>query len=466
MSNVKYLISNKKRTINKRSSLKINLFYFLVFVFNFLFLIFNFTYAESLPPLPIKDLIKIDLKYDDTLIKPVPLDTLRIKIYAGNEMGGDISINRVVKKNWLFNFFLTGKKKFDFSDYLAGQSNFLFGFLYGDFWQEINLSVSKKIRKERYYDYLQFSYNPVIFTKNSTIALNNTLKKTRYIDSTLNNFSSIFSGVNYNVASSVGTINAKVDVFSQTINSSPPLTNISGEIKDLITVSDNFYISPCLNYDINQKRLSINNNLGFLISDVITNIDVQYNTIEKFSLDSLYADVYPYLVSHDLKYPVSRIKISASIQWHNFKVSGIYQEYGSFVNWTKQDTWLRPEIVINKHNQINVNLGGKYRFIENHLGINYIPSPWNLMSQYQISDSLLLKIKQWEFIGGITCAGKRNWYNQTLPSYYLITTQLGYHWRHFTIFTRVDNLLNNKYEILPNLFDKGIKYSAGFEFLK
>jgi hypothetical protein len=426
----------------------------------------NVALSESLPPLPIKDLIKIDLKYNDTIIKPVPLDTLHIKIYAGNVMGGDISLNQVVRKNGLFNLHLGGEKNFDFNYYLAGRGNIFFGFLYGDFWQELNFAAAKKKRDARYFDYLQLSYNPVLFTGIGTITLQNDLKKTRYIDRRQENFSSLYSGINHNIASSIGTINTKIDVLSQTINSQTPLTSITAELKDLITIADKLYFCPFLNYDINQKRLSVNNDLGFLISDVITNISVQYNAIEKIRMDSLYADVFPYLVSGDLKYPVSRIKIGTSIQWRNFKISGKYQEYGSFINWTRQDSWLKPEIINNKYNQINVNLTGKYRFLENHFDFNYIPSPWHLMPQHQVSDSVLLKIKRWEFIGSITYSGRRNWYNQTLPSYYFITTQLCYHWRLFKIYTRIDNLLNNKYEVLPNLFDRGIKYSIGFELLK
>ena len=37
------------------------------FIFYFLFLILNITFADTILPLPIEDLRKIEMKYDDTL---------------------------------------------------------------------------------------------------------------------------------------------------------------------------------------------------------------------------------------------------------------------------------------------------------------------------------------------------------------------------------------------------------------
>jgi hypothetical protein len=438
---------------------------FLIF-FSLVVIQISMVIAETLPPLPIKDLLKVDLHYNDTIIKPVRLDTFRLKLFGGNVMGGDILLNQSIGKKTLLRLNAVGGNNFDYSNYLWEKSGVLLGYLSGDFWQELSLLTMWKKRAQRYYDYYKLSYAPVLFIANGTITLNGGLRKAQYFDYAPNNFLSLYSDLNYNTSSRIGIVNTNIDIISQVKDMEKPLTNASVGLKDLIIIGDNLFINPGIDYDITQKRLSIKTNLGFFIAGLTTCLDLNYNTVERFYLDSLYTDVFPYLVNEDLDYPIYQWKFGLSVQWRDFKLTGYYQEYSSFFDWTQQDSWIKPELVDSLHTQIGFSLSGKWRFLENCLGVNYIPNPRNLTPNYLISDSILIKLSNWEFISGLSIIGKRVWYDQTLPKNILVMSQLGYQWRFLKLFTRIDNLLDNKYEILPNHFDKGIKYSLGLELLK
>ncbi len=57
---------------------------------------YNIALAESLPPLPIDRLKKIELKYSDTIIKPIPIDTFYFNLFGGNILGAKLLLQQVI----------------------------------------------------------------------------------------------------------------------------------------------------------------------------------------------------------------------------------------------------------------------------------------------------------------------------------------------------------------------------------
>jgi len=440
------------------------------FIFYFLFLILNITFADTILPLPIEDLRKIEMKYDDTLVQPFPLDTIYLKIYGGNIFWGDINLTRVIDKTIFLN--LNGKceKNRDFSNYLLADGKVNLGWSAREFWHEFAFATNWKKRGQRYYQRMEVYYNPIWFTSKGTFTLKNTVRGASYIDTEQNNFFSGCADLAFNSPSRLGIINSNANIFYQANNRAGDkfLTTTSAGLSDLITIGDNLFIKPGVHYNIEKEILTISSNLGFIISGVTTFIDLQQNVLKTFSFDSLYTDVFPFLVTEDLDYPICDWQCGTTIQWKDFRFSGIYQQFSSYLNWVRaqKDSWIIPELLDSTYSQISLNLAGKWRFLKNYFSVNYTPDTRNLVPRYIISDSILINAGKFEIISDIVVAGKRTWYNRTLPNDILLSSQIGYKWRFVKLFARIENILNNKYEILPNRFDTGSNYFIGLETIK
>ncbi|MEO0083960.1 MAG: hypothetical protein ABIK33_06235, partial [candidate division WOR-3 bacterium] len=270
---------------------------------------FRVALAETLPPLPIEKLKKIELFYPDTLIVPGKLDTFFLRLFGGDIFGSDIKYHRLIGKKTLVKLNTFMQKNRDYSAYFYGNSRVDLGWLKKNSWQEINwASIFKKRQDRKYYNF-GFGYQPVWFINNSGLFFNTQLCFWEYEDIVNNRFVlSRFNG-SFNKPTKVGIINIRTDNSLQTDFDNPQKAQYysSAGIAHLMMLFNNFYVKPTFNYsffyhnnNFGPKALNCKLNLGYGITDFITAIDFGYNNLQPVVFDTLYANVFPYLANKEL----------------------------------------------------------------------------------------------------------------------------------------------------------------------
>ncbi len=428
---------------------------------------------ETIPPLPIEELKKVELRYNDTLLKPFPIDTLFLRFYGWNIYGTNVVFSHPIGKKTLFNFDADAGKNRDYSEYFYSKGNIDVGWLTGNFWQELGVSAFWKKRTQEYYRKIGLSYTPIWFISSATLMLDNTIRGAQYFNHTQENFINGKSELSCNAPSPLGIIDADINTFLQNYNNNGPttLTSTSVGLGDLITIGDNLYFEPGATYNIEKKRLSIKGNIGFFIKGITTNIDVENNNVNTLYFDTIYSNVFPITVNRDLNYPICDWNIGLSIQRKNLYFSARYRQFSSYFNWTLGVS-LMPDYTNQNFQDICLTLKETWSPVRNIISFTYTPNERNLIPLYTIADSLQISIRNFSF--GVCCFanGQRTIELQSfrdylnLPYYITYSSSIAYKWRYLKLFASVDNILNNKYEIIPYHFDDlGRKYYIGIEMI-
>ena len=423
--------------------------------------------AQTLPPLPIDDLKKLEFKYSDTLMKPYRIDSLYFNLFGGNIFTGRLFYLQPIKKECLLNATIEGAKNCDYSNYLYGNGKISFGWLSKNFWHEFDIRAFWKKRDQRYYEQLTLSYNPIWFISNGTLTVNNQLRGTKYIDYESNVFLTAQSNWNFNLPSPLGVIDGKADILTQLIRkvNNKYLTTEAVELADLITIGDNFYIQPGIGYNIEKKQIEIEVNTGVLIAGVKTFINISHNSIQPFYFDTLYNNVFPLFVSDNIGYPLCAWQVGFQLSWKDLQISTKYEQYGSYIGYLPRNTWLIPQFIEGRYRSLNFGIGYSWRFIKNNIYLNYTPDEINLIPRYNFSDSMLINVGRFDFGAVVFISDKRIFDNQMLKSYITLSSEIGFNWKSIRPYIGVDNILDKRYEILPNRFDLGRKYYIGLEII-
>jgi hypothetical protein len=360
----------------------------------------------------------------------------------------------------------TGKNQ-DYTSYYFSKGNTGIGWLTGNFWQELSVSAFWKKRTHEYYRQIGLSYSPIWFISSATLMFDNTVRGARYFNYAQENFITAVSELSYNTPSSIGIINATVNTLFQKYsnNGHTTLTSISVRLEDLITFGDNFYIKPGASYNIEKRNLSIIGNIGFFIKGITTNIDVENNNVNTLYFDTLYSNAFPISVNRYLDYPICNWNIGLSIQKGGSSFSGRYRQFNSYIYWSQTDSLLVPNYLNQKYKDISAMITVNWSPIKNILTFTYAPDKKNLVPLYAISESLNFYMNNFDFGVSSVLSGKRNWYDQILPYYITYSVSLAYKWRYLRLFTHVENILNNTYEIIPYHFNLGRKYCIGLEII-
>jgi hypothetical protein len=432
--------------------------------------------AQTLPPLPIDSLKKIELKYSDTLIKPFRIDTLHINLYGGNILGGNLFLLQTISKKCLLNTCLEGNKNFDYSDYLYGNGKINLGWLSKNFWHEFALQPFWKTRAQRYYGQLIFSYNPIWFIANGSITFNNQLRGTKYVDTQSNLLLAGRSDWNFNMPSLIGIINGDANILAQSIRKNNYKYWISSAIAltDLITIGDNFFVQPGVNYNIEKKQIEPTINTGIFVAGVKTFINISHNLIKPFYFDTIYSNVYSLLVFDDIDYPLCAWQAGFQLSWKDLQISTNYQRYRSYIGHSPRsctqgrgsprDTWLIPQFIEGRYRSLNFGIGYSWRFIKNNIYLNYTLDEINLIPRYNFSDSMLINVGRFDFGTVVFISDKRMFDNQMLKSYITLSSEIGFNWKSIRPYIGVDNILDKRYEIFPTRFALGRKYFVGLEY--
>jgi hypothetical protein len=422
--------------------------------------------AQTLPPLPIDSLKKIELKYSYTLIKPVPIDTLHLNLFGGNIFGGRFFLLHPINKKCLLNTNLEGAKDFDYSNYYYGNGKINFGWLTKNFWQEFELRAFWKKRELRYCQELSLAYNPIWFISNGTLTFNNELRGTKYIDTETNLLLAGWSDWNFNMPSPIGIIDGEANILAQAIrrDNYKYWTFSTVALTDLITISDNFYTQPGVNYNIEKNQIEPKVDIGIFIANTKILLNLSHHTIKPFYFDTLYNNIYPLLVFDSIDYPLCIWQAGFELSWQDLVISANYERYNSYIRYSSRDTWIIPQFIESRHTALNFGIEYSRRFLKNNFYIYYTPDEINLIPQYTISDSMLINLGRFGFGLVGFYSSQRIFDNQTLNSYIILSSEIGFNWRSVRPYVKVDNILDNRYEILPARFALGRKYFIGLEY--
>jgi len=422
--------------------------------------------AQTLPPLPIDSLKKIELQYSDTLIKPFRIDTLYLNLFGGNIFTGRLFFLQPIKKQCLLNATIEGTKNYDYSNYLYGNGKINFGWLSKSFWHEFDIQAFWKKRNQRYYEQLTLSYNPIWFISNGTLTVNNQLRGTKYIDYESNVFLAAQSNWNFNLPSPLGIIDGKTMILTQSPRqvNNKYWTTAAVTLADLITLGDNFYIQPGIGYNIEKKQIESKATVGILINEVKTFLNFTHNSTKPFYFDTLYNNVFPLLVSDNIGYPICAWQVGFKASWRDLQVSANYQRYRSYIGYSPRDSWIIPQLIEGLYTTFNFNVENTWHFLKNNFYLNYTPDVINLIPQYTISDSIIINWGRFDFVEDVFLSGNRAWYNQTLKDFLILSSAIGFNWKSFRFFVGIENVFDVRFEILPARFALGRKYFVGLEY--
>jgi hypothetical protein len=437
-----------------------------------IFLVTSASLPETIPPLPIEELKKVELHYNDTLLKSLPVDTLYLRLYGWNQIGGNILFSNTIKKRTLFNLDVKGEKNKDYSNYIFSKGDIDIGWITGNFWQELGASAFLKKRTQEYYQQIGVSYNPIWFISSATLMLDNTIRGAQYFNRTRENFVNGKSELSYNAPSPLGIINADINTLLQNYNNNGPttLTSTSVGLSDLITIGDNLYLEPGAKYNIEKKRLSIKGDIGFFIKGITTNIDIENNNVNTLYFDTLYSNAFPITVNRDLDYPLCKWNIGLSIQRKNLDFSARYRQFSSLIYWFPMVDPIIPGYDNQNCKNISTTIKVTWSPIINTMTMTYAPDKRNLIPLYTIADSLQINLRSFTFGADCFVNGPRRWETlietyTTQPYYITYSSSIAYKWRYLRLFVNIDNILDNRYEILPFRFSLGRKYYIGLEII-
>jgi len=437
-----------------------------------IFILFATPQPETIPPLPIEQLKKIEMHYNDTLIKPFPVDTLFLRLYGWKNYGANIIFSHPIGKKSIFNIDAAAGKNQDYTSYYFAKGNIGIGWLTGNFWQEFGVSIYWKKRAQEYYQQIGLSYTPIWFISSATLMLDNTIRGAQYFNNIRDNFMTATSNLSYNTPSPLGIINTEANALIQNYYNAGTKTSISSTagLSDFITIGDNFYIKPGASYNIEKRNLSIIGNIGFFIKGITTNIDVENNNVNTLYFDTLYSNAFPISVNRYLDYPICNWSFGLSINNKFLAGSVHYQQFRTFINWYPvTDTTIIPDYDTRIHRFISIKIQGTCSPIKNILSITYAPDKRMLIPLYTLAESLQFSIHN--FILSISCCAYGKRVIETIesqiikPSYIFYSSGIAYQWRYLKLFANVENILDNKFEIVPNRFDLGRKYYIGLEII-
>ncbi len=432
-----------------------------------IFLLSAIKVNDSLPPLPLDKLWKIEMVYHDTLFAKLKIDSFYAQMYVGNILSGDLSFKQPLKKRLLGKFSLHGSKNYDFSEVYNYRGTIDISYLTKKSLQEFNLSVQRKNRAHQDYETGKLSYTPTWFIGQAVLQLKNSFGVTRYIDRTRKHFLWAHSNFILNYPTLIGNVHCDTDVLFQN-----QFISIF-KLNNFITIGDNFSLKPEITYEPKRNRLGFSIQNGFFIKNFTLLADYSKSQTELCYFDTLYQHLYSILVNDDLAYPITDWQgmLSLSIKHHRFSVH--YQQYQSYITYNLQDSWFIPVNDNSKFHQYTFRLQNRCRFLNSSAVLGFVPQNLILIPNYFFAESLQIILNNFDINLNVFLSGNRPGYQQILSSFWLLTPEIGYNLnlstpqhqlRKLRFFLGAENILNNKYEILPNKLHYGRKLIVGVAY--
>ncbi|MBS4015411.1 MAG: hypothetical protein KGZ86_03140 [Candidatus Latescibacteria bacterium] len=420
--------------------------------------------ADTIPPLPIDALKKIELGYHDTLAKPILTDTFSLKLNAGNIFGGALKYANLTQTGSILSLHAAVSKNYDFSDYLYVNTSIKYGWLSKNFWQDFTLALIRNSRlnfaNRQYFENIRIGYNPLWFVGNGN--LDNQIRLSRYYDTTSNIFFTNSTDLTINIPTGLGNLNYHTDLIFQTFTpeinfnqySQYYQTSANFEMTNLVAVNDYLFLAAGVHYNLGKNRFGASFMSGLRYNDIETFLDIKYNTVHHFYWDTIYTNLFPYLVnSVSFDYPVCHYAVGLTFVLDKMTFSARYCQYDSYLTWQEIDQYLQAGIRDTLYQEFRVRVNNQYGNLENVFNLRYPIQNFFLTPALLITDSLIYNFNRFTMGVSFAFVSKR-----TLPDYALFSANLAYQYKFFVLSGHIENILNNKFEVIPDRLHKGRKY--------
>jgi hypothetical protein len=422
--------------------------------------------ADTIPPLPIDALKKIELKHNDTLSKTTLPDSLAVQLYAGNIYRGVIKYRHPTKQHAILYINADLNKNFDFSDYLFINTTVKWGWLSKNFWQDVSLELVRNIRlhadNKQYYENIGIRYNPIWFAGNRNINLDNQIRLTRYYDTMPNIFLLARSDLNIDLPTVLGRFNYRTNFIFQSFNRDVNrivqyISSVNFSLTDLILITDYLFFKLGIHYNLGKGQLGASIMSGLQFNDMQAFLDIKHNSVHYFYWDTLYTNVLPCFVNREsFIYPICDYDVRLTFLLDNIAFTAGYRKFKSYLTWHETDTWLQAKISDTLFQELTLQISNQYRSLRNVFFLCYPVQQFFLTPNFLIADSLIYSFNRYTLGISFNLASKR-----TLPAYALFSANLVYQYKFLILSGHIENILDNKYEIIPGRFSQGRKYYLG-----
>lgn len=432
---------------------------------------------DFIPPLPVDELKKIKIPFQDSIEPPYKIDSFVLFVSGGNVFKGQIRYITPVKKRARFALDFNIDKNFDYSDYWLWHGCLDYGLLIKNCWHEITFTHQRKKRLEpdfdtirRNYHNIAISYNPTWFMPAGTGNLNTQIRRAQYFDLKQRDFYAVNPVLHLTRSSLLGIFHYTTDALFQTVNTKRTIRDIyiNAGFNNLILLGDNFFIQPGVSYAFTKKLAGAFCRFGVSSNQTKTIGSFYYNQTKPLYFDTLFSRVLPYQIDNAvLSHPVCLY--SANIQWsyHKFGILCGFEQYRSYLCLSAADSWIIPAVrdTLSEQMQVVINTQfptvGRSLKIQNRFGINYLLTKMHLMPAISILDSLTINLNKFDIGFEFTYRDAQTSQNYTLPAYYLLSINLGYSYKILSVSAGIENILDKKFAHTPHKFNKGRKYLLG-----
>ncbi len=427
--------------------------------------------ADTIPPLPLEELKKLNIQFQDTLL-PFPLsDTFSLQVTGGNILASSLLFSKAIFSKSHLKIFALVDKNYDYTNYLKFNSRINYGWLTINSWQNLSVGLTDNLRYDlspldakSAYQNINVMYHPIWFIKNIYFDTKQNIRLSRYLNPEDKNYLGNDLILKINHPTWLGNLTYQTDLLYQTTKKINFDNNLSCKVNlsHLFLITPRFFIQPSLSYYLPEKQIGERVNLGILFSNIKTLFDLQHNTVIPYYFDTLYANLLPYrFETSPLKYLQSDYTLTVSIIWHHNRIKGSFAQYNSYLTLQPIHDSLLYQTILSQLRTIEFSMRNQLYGITNNLIINYPFGNFFITPNFNLTDSLSYQFKKMLIGLSYQYVAKR-----TLPSYSIFSFNFGYHYKNINLTTVIENIFNNHYYLTQTNTHKGRKYYLTISFNK
>lgn len=425
--------------------------------------------ADTLPPLPLEELKKLNIKFQDTLLPFSLSDTFTLQVSVGNILASSLLFSKAIFSKSHLKIFALADKNYDYTNYLKLNGSIDYGWLTKNSWQNLSVGLTDNLRyylsrldTKSAYQNISVMYHPIWFIKNIYFDIKQTIRLSRYLNVEDKNYLGNNLILKINHPTWLGNLTYQTDLLYQTTKKLNFDNNLSCNLNlsHLFLLTPRFFIQPALSYYLPEKQIGEKVNFGILLNNIKTLFNIQHNTVIPYYFDTLYTNVFPYrFETSSLKYLQADYTITVSIIWHHNSIKGSLAQYNCYLTLQSSNDSLLYQTIPSKLRTVEFAMDNKFYGIKNNLIINYPFGNFFITPNFNLTDSLSYQLKKMLISLSYHYVAKR-----TLPSYSVFSFNFDYHYKNINLKTAIENIFNNHYYLTPTNTHKGRKYYLAVSF--
>ncbi|MCX7756986.1 MAG: hypothetical protein N2166_01510 [candidate division WOR-3 bacterium] len=448
-----------------------------------LFLFIKLSLSDTLPPLPLKELTNIELRYSMFKSPIILRDSFQIQAYFTPTIAYrklNLKFNKILTKTALLALDIYNEKNIDFSDFHYTEAELGLGKNTKNAWHNFTLKTKINSRSPIDHDYkaLFGNYQLYWFFNNSLLELNNRTDALAYKRAHKHYF--LFNTLqltNY-LPCALGNIIITGEFYFRNYNFdwSKNYWDVAFSWADLILIGEYFYLNPKVSYYVptaepysawfTNKNFGPGIEAGWAQKNLRCIINIKTQIYSHPPYDSVLNILYPYeLAASRLKPLVKEIYLKTLVSYKNVTFVGQYEKYRTY--WTYNCLPNSVVLTLDDTTYHTVTLGCEVNFTHgfvNKTNFSCAPKTFYLFADFKVSDTLVFSSHPLRIVNYFEFSAARKWINLILPKYFLWSTQINFSYKKFVFTGKVENVLDKKIFIFPNYQNlKARKYWIGIK---